>query len=46
MLIVQTATPMTTQDLIAHAMVLAYRLAGYALDNLAEDAALLALVFC
>ena len=38
--------PMTTQDLIAQAMVLAYRLAGYALDNMAEDAALLALVFC
>ena len=32
---------MTAQDLIAHATVLAYRLAGYALQNMAEDAALL-----
>lgn len=39
-------TPMTTQDLIAHATVLAYRLAGYALQNMAEDAALMALMFC
>lgn len=37
---------MTPQDLLAHAMVLAYRMAGYALDNLVEDAALLALIFC
>jgi len=26
--------------------VLAYRLAGYALQNMAEDAALLAMMFC
>ncbi len=38
--------PMTAQDLIAHATVLAYRLAGYALQNMAEDAALLAMMFC
>lgn len=37
---------MTTQDLLAHVMVLTYRLAGYALDNMVEDAALLALIFC
>ena len=40
------ATAMTAQDLIAHATVLAYRLAGYALQNMAEDAALLAMMFC
>lgn len=37
---------MTHQDLFAYAVVWAYKLAGYALDNLAEDAALLALMFC
>ena len=37
---------MTAQALIAHATVLAYRLAGYALQNMAEDAALLAMMFC
>ena len=43
----RTAPPsMTAQDLIAHATVLAYRLAGYALQNMAEDAALLAMMFC
>ena len=31
---------------LAHATVLAYRLAGYALQNMAEDAALLAMMFC
>ena len=36
---------MTAQDLIAHATVLAYRLGGYALQNMAEDAALLAMMF-
>ena len=36
----------TAQDLIAFATVWAYRLAAYALENLAEDAALLAMVFC
>ena len=36
----------TAQDLIALATVWAYRLAAYALENLAEDAALLAMVFC
>ena len=40
------ATAMTAQDLIAHATVLACRLAGYALQNMAEDAALLAMMFC
>ena len=40
------AIAMTAQDLIAHATVLAYRLAGYALQNMAEDAALLAMMFC
>ena len=40
------ATAMTAQDLIAHATVLAYRLAGYALQNMVEDAALLAMMFC
>lgn len=37
---------MTNQDVIDHAVALAYRLAGYALLNLADDAAILALVFC
>ena len=41
-----SAIAMTAQDLIAHATVLAYRLAGYALQNMAEDAALLAMIFC
>ena len=40
------ATALTAQDLIAHATVLACRLAGYALQNMAEDAALLAMMFC
>jgi tRNA(Arg) A34 adenosine deaminase TadA len=37
---------MTAHDLIAHATMLAYRLAAYALQNMTEDAALLALMFC
>lgn len=37
---------MTTQDVIDQAVALAYRLAGYALLNLADDAAILALIFC
>lgn len=36
---------MTPQDLIEHATALAYRLAGYALLNWADDAALLAMMF-
>jgi hypothetical protein len=34
------------QDLINQATVLAYRFAGYALLNLADDAAILAFMFC
>lgn len=37
---------MTLQDLIAHATVLTYRVAAYALQNMAEDAALIALMWC
>lgn len=34
------------QDLINQAIVLAYRLSSYALLNLADDAAILAFMFC
>ena len=37
---------LTVQDLIAQATVWAYQLAGYALQNMAEDAALMAMMFC
>jgi hypothetical protein len=37
---------MTLESLIDHAVMLAYRWAGYALLNWADDAAMLALVFC
>ena len=37
---------MTTDQLIDFATFHAYRLAGYALTNLAEDAAILAFMFC
>ena len=37
---------MSAQYLIDQAMVLAYRLAGYALLNWADDAAILAFMFC
>ena len=37
---------MPLDDLIAHALVLAYRLAGYALLNLVDDAAIMAMMFC
>ena len=37
---------LNASDLIEQAVALAYRLAGYALLNWADDAALLALMFC
>jgi len=37
---------MTADNLIEQAMMLAYRWAGYAMLNLADDAAMLALLFC
>ncbi|SEB18870.1 hypothetical protein SAMN05444680_11283 [Variovorax sp. YR216] len=37
---------LTIQDLINQTMVLAYRLSGYALLNLADDVAILAFMFC
>ena len=37
---------MTADYLIEQAVILAYRWAGYALLNLADDAAMLAMVFC
>lgn len=37
---------MTTQDVIDQAVALTYRLSGYVLLNLADEAAILALVFC
>ena len=37
---------MTAQSVIDQTVLLAYRWAGYALLNWADDAALLALVFC
>jgi len=40
------AIPMSLSDLLEWATCGAYRLAGYALLNLADDAAFLALVFC
>ncbi len=38
--------PMSLSDLLEWATCWTYRLAGYALLNLADDAAFLALVFC
>ena len=38
--------PMNAEYLIEQAMMIAYRWAGYALLNWADDAAMLALVFC
>ena len=40
------ATAMTAPDLLAPDTALAGRLAAYALQNMAEDAALLAMMFC
>lgn len=37
---------MTADNFIEQAMMLAYRWAGYAMLNLADDAAMLALLFC
>jgi hypothetical protein len=37
---------MLLDDLIALAVVLAYRLAGYAVLNLLDDAAIMAMMFC
>ena len=37
---------MPFDDLIARPLVLAYRLAGYALLNLVDDAAIMAMMFC
>jgi hypothetical protein len=38
--------PMHLDDLIANTVVLAYRLAGYAMLNLIDDAAIMAMMFC
>ena len=39
-------TGMTFNDWVDQAMMLAYRWAGYALLNWADDAAIMALMFC
>ena len=38
--------PMDLENITAHLVVLAYRVASYASANLMDDAALLALMFC
>lgn len=38
--------PMSIELLIDQAVILAYRLAGYAMVNLIDDAAMMALLFC
>lgn len=42
----QTNQPMSIELLIDQAVILAYRLAGYAMVNLIDDAAMMALLFC
>jgi len=43
---IEIATPMSFNDLFENCTFLAYRLSGYALSQLADDAAILALMFC
>jgi hypothetical protein len=37
---------MPLEHLIEHALLLTYRLAGYALLNMVDDAAIMAMMFC